>query len=189
MRASFTVAGAILLLAVGYILGASNVLSPSLLLAQPGGAAGGARGGDAGPSDEAKAKIKAAAEALRVAMQALQDENRYSSAIKGTNAFAVLSGGDRSLDDLKEAAVVDPETYAALYAGLETDAVASQLSRDAEGKLMFDNKVIRMYPISMVRAKYAARAEMTGEDILPQQPEPSDKGSKAKKSSGKAGRE
>ncbi|MFN0053563.1 MAG: hypothetical protein ACKV0T_15395 [Planctomycetales bacterium] len=169
MRTSVTILGGVLLVAVGYGLGTFHVFSPSTLMAQGGGNRGGdPQQGAVNLSDETKAKIKAASDALRAAMDALVDEGKYSSATKGVNAFAVLTGGGNAVQDLERGgAVVDPETYAALYADLATDNVAVDLGRDAEGRLTYKNKVVRMYNLSRVRALYGVRAELTGEELLP----------------------
>src|SRR5213075_1584673 len=101
MRTSITVTSGVGLLLIGYIAGGSHLLSPAALLAQAG--KGKARPGadsHAAPplSDEAKAKVKAAADALKAAQEALEAENRYgNSAIKGINAFTVLTGGGSSM--------------------------------------------------------------------------------------------
>ncbi len=170
MRMSAKMTGCVALLAIGYVLGTSQILSPGTLLAQVKGKA---KGGDnaqaAQPmSDETKTKIKAAADALKAAMDALVAEGRYpDSAIKGTNTFTVLSGGGNSLADLQSGRGVDPETFAALYAGLASDQVVVDLGKDAEGKLTYKGRVVRMYPISAIRGAYARRADITGEDLLP----------------------
>jgi hypothetical protein len=169
MRTSFKLLGGLVILSLGYVLGACQILSPETLLAQ--GKAKPKGGVDAATiqplSDETKTKIKAAADALKVAMEALQADNRYDSAIKSVNAFAVLSGGGNSFADLQSAGGVDPETFAALYAGLATDQVVVDLGRDAEGRLTYKKRVVRMYPVSAIRGAYARRAEITGEDLLP----------------------
>jgi hypothetical protein len=171
MRTTATLTGSLVLLTIGYALGASQILSPALLLAQAGKgkAKAGADGSAAQPlTDESKTKIKAATDALKAAMESLQAENRYEdSAVKGINGFAVLTGGINSFRDLQSGGGVDPETFAALYAGLATDKVAVELGHDAEGKLTYRGRVVRMYPISAIRAAYARRSEVTGEDLLP----------------------
>jgi len=184
MRTSATITGCLILLGIGYALGASQILSPGLLLAQ--GGKGKSKTGADSPaaqplSDETKTKIKAAADALKAAMEALQGEGRYDSAIKGTNAFAVLTGGGNSLADLKSRGGVDPETFAALYAGLASDSVIVDLGKDPEGKLTYKNRVVQMYPISAIRAAYARRADITGEDLLPSMVDDSAKSKPAKK--------
>lgn len=174
MRTSMTILGGAALLIAGYGIGASQILSPATVLAQ----------GDAGKADaaapvqsgvdlseETKAKIKAAADALKIAMDALVEEQKYVPATRGVNAFSVLTGGGNAIRDLQSGAVVDPETFAALYADLATDAIAADLARDADGKLTYKNKVIRMYPLSVIRGKYAIRADITGEELLPAAPD------------------
>jgi hypothetical protein len=171
MRTSLTVTSGVGLLLIGYIAGSSHLLSPAALLAQGGkGKSKSVGDAQAAPplSDEAKAKVKAAAEALKAAQEALEAEDRYrASAIKGVNAFTVLTGGGGSMDDLKSAGGVDPETFAALYAGLGADAVVGELGRDSENRLTYKGRVVRMYPVSAIRAAYARRSEITGEDLLP----------------------
>ncbi len=170
MRTSAKITGGLVLLTIGYCLGASQILLPEMLLAQGKGKSkggGDAQAAQASLSDETKTKIKAAADALKAAMEALQSEGRYESAIKSANSFAVLSGGGNSMADLAGGGGVDPETFAALYAGLATDQVVVDLGRDAEGKLTYKNRVVRMYPVSVIRGAYARRAEITGEDLLP----------------------
>ncbi len=170
MRTSVTITSGVALLMLGYCLGASQLLSPAALFAQGNKAKAKAPGesADQGLSDETKTKIKAASDALKAAMDALDAEGRYKeSAIKGVNSFIVLSGGGNSLEDLKSANGVDPETFAALYAGLATDQVAPDIGRDAERRLTYKNRVIRMYPISAIRAAYARRGDITGEELLP----------------------
>jgi hypothetical protein len=183
MRTSAKITGCFALLAIGYALGASQILTPGLLLAQGGkGKSKLADSQSAQPlTDETKTKIKAAADALKAAMEALAAEQRYNSAIKGTNAFAILSGGDNSLADLKSRGGVDPETYAALYAGLASDSVVVDLGKDPKGRLTYKNRVVQMYPISVIRAAYARRADITGEDLLPSMIDDSAKSKPAKK--------
>lgn len=171
MRTSVTITSGAALLLVGYILGASNVFSPAALFAQAAKAKNKANAEAAGAvalSDETKTKIKAAADALKTAKEALEAEGRYpNSAIKGINSFTVLAGGGDSLADLKAGGGVDPETFAALYAGLASDTVIIDLGRDPEGKLTYKGRVVRMYPVSAIRAGYARRSDITGEDLLP----------------------
>lgn len=168
MRTSVTIFGSVALLAVGYVAGASQLLSPALLVAQTNDAkAGAAAKTGVEISEESKIKIKAAADALRLAMDSLIDEGKYVSATKGMNTFAILSGGSHAVRDLEANAVVDPETFAALHANLATDNVAVELGRDADGRLTYKNKVVRMYPISVLRGRYAVRADITGEELLP----------------------
>src|SRR4029077_17481225 len=120
-------------------------------------------------------------DSLKAAKEALEAEGRYpNSAIKGINTFTVLTGGGVHLAAPKGGTGVDPETFAALYAGLASDTVIVDLGRDPDGKLTYKGRVVRMYPVSVIRAAYARRADITGEDLLPSPVDNSAK-SKAKK--------
>lgn len=167
MRKFVSVLSGLFLLAAGYILGASQILSPVALFAQADKEAKAPAANQPNITDETRAKIKAAADALKAAMEALAEEQQYNSATKGMNAFAILSGGNNSLKDLKSGAVVDPETFAALYAGLAADSVVADLGRDPDGRLTYKGSVIRMYPIVNLKKVYANRAAITAEDIVP----------------------
>lgn len=164
MRTGVTFLAALTLVVFGYVLGASQALSPATVLAQADAkkAAGESSGG---PSQESQDKLKAASDALKTAMEALQIETLYNPATQGTNAFAVLAGGLNSREDLERGRGVDPETFAALYAGLATDEIAAEIGRDTEGRVTYKGKVVRMYPISRIKALYASRATLTGEEL------------------------
>src|SRR5262245_24343305 len=95
MRTITKVGSAVLLLTIGYVVGSTGILRPAFLFAQEKQAAPAAPGAPAAAnalSDDSRAKIKAAADALKAAMEALQLEQRYNPATKGMNAFAILSG-------------------------------------------------------------------------------------------------
>lgn len=171
MRKSVSVVGGLFLLLAGYVIGASQILSPAALFAQGENEKAETPAAPAANqpsiSEETRAKIKAAADAMKAAMEALSEEQQYNSATKGMNAFAILSGGNNSLKDLKSGAVVDPETFAALYAGLAADSVVADLGRDPDGRLTYKGTLIRMYPIVRLKGVYANRAAITGEEIVP----------------------
>lgn len=189
MRTSFTIVSGIALLAIGYVAGSSGILSAALLVAQeePADAAKKAKA-KAAPanvqmpnlSPEVRMKIEAAATALNAAADAMRQEGLYAPATKGSNAFSVLTGSCNSLKDLESGRGVDPDTFAALYSGLWVDEIADKMSFDAENRLMYNSKVVRMYPISRLKGMYAVRAAITGEEsLIPDQ----DAGKPAKKKS------
>jgi len=162
MRTVTMTCSAVLLVAMGYLLGASGALRPNFLFAQeakdPAPAVGGL-------SDDARMKIKAAADALKTAMEALQLEQRYNPATKGMNAFAILSGQCNAAHDLEAGRGVDPETFVALNLELATDELQSKLGKDAEGKLTYNGTLVRLLPKSTLHQMYIARAAITGEDL------------------------
>lgn len=146
--------GAVLgLIAFGYVLGSLGVVGPSPASAQQ----------SADPlTDQHKEKIKAAYDALSSAMVVLEQDQLYKPAIKGMNAFAVSTGGLDAVRDLETTQAVDPETFVGLYAGEATDEVAKELTFDDEGRLLYKNKVVRMYPISKLRQLFARRRQLAG---------------------------
>lgn len=140
-------------LALGYVLGAANVLRLPPLFAQE----------EPRISEEAQKKVQTAYDALRSAMDTLKQEGLYKPVTKGVNSYAVLAGGLDAEHDLEEGRGVDPETFASLYAGDATEEVAENLSRDDDGRLTYKNKVVRIYPISRLKKVYEYRQILTGE--------------------------
>jgi hypothetical protein len=116
-------------------------------------------------SDETRAKIKAAADAMNAAVESLKLDQQWFPATKGINTFGVLTGGLNSMKDLEEGRGVDPETFAALYAGLAADEIADKIGRDPEGRVTFNGRLVRMYPVSRLKSLYGSRAANTGEEI------------------------
>lgn len=143
------------LLAVGYVLGASGVPGAGGLFAQdPAGAV----------SEETTDKIRDVNNAINLAVLALKNEGRYTSAIEDPNAFAVLAGGVDAIADLESGRGVDPVTFAGLYAGRAVEDVKKDLSYDEERRLLYKNKLVRMYSIERLKRMYALRAQILGEE-------------------------
>lgn len=152
------------LVGFGYVLGASGltgsvslwaqaeVQDPPAATAQPGAA-----------SEDAQKKITTAFEAVKAAREALEAESLYAPATKSLNAFGVLSGGLNALEDLETGRGVDPETFAALYADLGTEEVKTKLTKDDKGRLVYNGKLVQMYPISRLRKMFDARSALSGE--------------------------
>jgi len=84
-------------------------------------------------------------------------------ATEGVNAFAVTTGGVDAMDDLEKGRGVDPETFAALYAGQANKEVADSLDHDDQGRLTYKNKVIRMYPVSRLKELFQERLRYAGQ--------------------------
>lgn len=120
-------------------------------------------------------KVKQASDALETAQAALQQNGAYNPAIRGLNAYATLAGGLDAVADLEDGRGVDPVTFAGLHAGLATDDVTTQLSFDANGRLTYKGKLVRIYSAERLRdfnkrqasvldvAKGGRRAEGQGE--------------------------
>lgn len=184
MRTGVTLMAALALVVFGYVLGASHALSPAAVLAQADSKKGTGES-TGGASQETQDKVKSAADALKPALDALQNEGLYNPATQGMNAFAVLCGGLNVKDDLERGRGVDPETFAALYAGLATDEIAAEIGRDTEGRITYKGKVVRMLPVSRIKALYAVRAGLTGEELAGLTTDPT-KGKAKKKDAGDA---
>lgn len=141
------------LVAFGWFLGAGGTLQPARLDAQ-------AQPADAGLSEDASQKVKAAIDAAAAAAATLQAEQRHAPITTGTNAFAVLSGGVNAMEDLASDRGVDPETFAALYADLAIDEVKAKLAKDENGRLTYEGKVVKLYPISRLKKMFAEREKL-----------------------------
>ena len=135
-----------------------------------------AQDADSRPSDEAGKKINEANDKLKAAVEILKLESRYESATKGVNSYAVLVGGLNAKEDLDGGHGVDPETFAALYTAaydlkklsMKDDSLAewvdvSQLDYDAEGRLTYGGKVVRIYSVSRLKKLRAQRLQLIGE--------------------------
>ena len=145
------------LLGVGYLLGVSGSLSPPAANAQGGSDTKIPLGLQRDTID----KVKQAIDNIGAAQQALKDEGRYNPAINGINAFATTVGGVDAMGDLESNRAVDPETFAALYAGQATNEVKQHLGRDQEGRLTYKDKVIRMYSLAQLQQLYQQRQIIT----------------------------
>jgi hypothetical protein len=153
------------LLALGYFLGSLSLFSAVR-----------AQDGDAGPSEDSAKKIVAANDALKAAIDQLKLESRYEVATKGINSYAVMVGGVNAKEDLESGRGVDPETFAALYAAaydikklnIKDESLAdwvnvSLLDYDVDGRLTYQNKVVRIYPVSRLKKLNTQRRVLIGE--------------------------
>ncbi len=158
MRPSLRLVAAGALVASGYFLGTAHESLTSSVQAQaPGQAVPSA-------SQEVEKAVTDAFSAIQTARSTLEQEGLYNPASKTVNVTAVMAGGIDSIADLESGRGVDPETFAALYAGQAIDEVASELDRDEQGRLTYKGKVIRMYSISRLRQLYQLRGRFTGAD-------------------------
>lgn len=151
----------LILITVGYVLGASQSFQNEKLHAQQNSGA---------PSEETEDKIRRGVKLLADAQSGLEQENFMRTATKGVNTFAVSCGGVNALEDLEAGNGVDPETFAGLYAGLAKPDVATHLGRDDQGRITYKNKIVRMYAVSRLKKLFAARLKYSGES---QEEEPS----------------
>ena len=139
------------LLGAGYVLGSIGALEPRSLTAQDA---------ELSVSKDSAEKIRAADFALREAADALRSEGRYDAVTDGVNAFLVLCGGGDAKADLESGTGVDPETFAALYAGQAIPDIADLLDRDEENRLTYNGQVVRMYSKARLQRLYAERTKI-----------------------------
>jgi len=150
MRTTVRLLSVLLLVGFGYALGTMRLFEPKTVHAQPAAVET--------PED----KVKTAYKSLESAQQALQQDGKYRPVVDGVNAFAVTVGGVNAQQDLEDGTGVDPETFAALYAGRATGDVAKKLGTDDQGRLTYNKRVIRMYSVDRLKKLYKKRAELSG---------------------------
>jgi hypothetical protein len=62
-----------------------------------------------------------------------------------------LTGGGSAKTDLEAGRGVDPETFAALYAGKALPEIQPLLGSDEQGRVTYNNEVVRMYSKSRLQ--------------------------------------
>lgn len=105
-------------------------------------------------------KLTLLGSSLREAQGALEIEKRYVPAVKGLNPYAVNVGGLNAVADLERGLGVDPVTFAGLYAGQAHEPIQRRLAKDEQGRLTFDGRLIRLYPISRFKQLEAERLKL-----------------------------
>ena len=143
------------LVAVGYVLGMSAAFAPKPLRAQAAQVEG-------GPSEESRKKLQEAFAAIKAAAETLEQENLYVPATTVLNVFSVTAGGLNAVQDLEDGRGVDPETFAALYAGEAKPEVKEHLDFDEQGRLTYKGKVIRIYPKQRMKRIFQERTRYMG---------------------------
>ncbi len=151
MRITLRMLMVVMLVGCGYFLGTMKWLEP-----QP------ARAQGANQQETTNDKIKAAYKALENARLALESDGKYKGVIEGVNAFAVTVGGVDAKRDLDEGRGVDPETFAAIYAGQYTADIKDKLKKDDQGRMLYNNKVIRLYSVERLKKLYQKRTGIIG---------------------------
>jgi hypothetical protein len=174
MRNSMRLFLACALVGFGYFLGSTQVFQDAR-----------AQQEDELPSEDALKKISEAYNALKSASQVLAAESRYSSITRAINPYSILVGGINVKADLESGQGVDPETFAALSVAAydlkknnmkeekndddndlsewvtdkktSKESLLDKLGFDNNGRLTYDNKVVKMYSIAKLRRLNAQR--------------------------------
>ena len=137
---------------IGYWSGTGDSPSASALTAQDG---------DSGLSTDTAAKVQAASESIKSAMDALQQDGKYEGLGETPNAFLVLCGGGNAMEDLSSGQGVDPESFAALYAGRVKQEVRLALTTDEQGRLLYNDQLVRLYSRTRLEKMFAERAKLS----------------------------
>lgn len=136
----------------GYWMGSGNLPEVSALTAQEE---------SAGLTQETAIKVQAAHEALKSAMEALQQDGKYEGISETPNAYLILSGGGNAKEDLNSGQGVDPETFAALYARQVNQDILDGLTVDDQGRLLYQEQLIRLYSKSRLERTFAERVKLS----------------------------
>lgn len=142
---------AVVMMSVGYLLGQADVGLQLVNAQQPAD----------GVSEDTANKIREANRRLNDAMEALRSDGRYEAITEGPNAFLILAGGGDARADLESGRGVDPETFAALYAGRALPEIKDLLGTDEQNRLTYNNEVIRIYSKSRLQRIFANRVKLT----------------------------
>ena len=76
------------------------------------------------------------------------------------NYFATSIGGIDAEKDLEEGRGVDPETFAALYAGLAVPKIAENMDSDELGRLRYKKVIIRLYSQDRLKQLFHQRDQL-----------------------------
>ncbi len=136
------------MLTLGYLAGTVDLFQFPRAQAQPA---------DSKLSENTEEAIRTVHKALNDAAEALRQDGSYETITEGTNAFLILSGGGSARRDLESGNGVDPETFAALYAGRVIPELSDQISENDQGQLTYNGKTIMMYSKSRLRRMYSER--------------------------------
>lgn len=90
----------------------------------------------------------------------LVSEQRHQPAAEGENFFALSVGGIDCMRDLEEGRGVDPETFAALYAGRALPVVAQHIEIDDSGRIRYKGDIVRMYSRERLKKMFRLRDEI-----------------------------
>lgn len=161
-----TVVGGCLLVAVGFVLGRVDFSAPEANAQDVFGNEN-SKLGDFDISNETVDKIRLANDALTAAQESLRLEAKYKPATVGVNAFLILTGGGDVVGDLEQGQGIDPESFAALYAGQGTEEVKDHLSYDSEGRLTYKNQLVRMKSPHKLKSVYEYREELMTARLAP----------------------
>lgn len=157
------------LLAVGFFLGATDLLTLQTTSAQPAAETKSEEQlVSVDLSNDAVRQLQGINEQLASAMETLRIEGAYTPATEGINPYLIMTGGGNAIDDLERGNGVDPFTFAALYSGKAVPDVASELSKDEHGRLLYKNNLVRIYSIERLKQREEMYQAILEKSLLPQ---------------------
>jgi hypothetical protein len=114
------------------------------------------------PSDATMERIRQALVALADGQAALTNEGVMHCCIKPACAFCAISGGDCPCADNLKAGKggVCPECFGGWYAG--QGSLDGKVTTNSDGQIEFDGKLIKVFPIGLLKNRYAVRAQGLG---------------------------
>lgn len=148
-----TVVSGLILFAVGYGTATLNGSTPSQIEATQ----------DTPPDQLSNDTLKAykkVTKAIRELNNLYVASGRSISAFDGVNYFAASVGGINAEKDLEEGRGVDPETFAAIYAGKASKAIKDNLDADELGRLRYKKNVIRLYSQERLQMMFKQRDQL-----------------------------
>lgn len=154
-----TVVSGLILFAAGYATATLNGFAPSQIEATQDAAAQDAAAQGQLSEDALKA-YKKVSKAIRELNNLYVASGESTSAFDGVNYFAASVGGINAERDLEEGRGVDPETFAAIYAGKASPKIKENLDRDELGRLRYKKIVIRLYSQERLQMMFKQRDQL-----------------------------
>jgi hypothetical protein len=148
-----TVVSGLILFAAGYVTATLNGFAPVQIQATT-----------QDPPDQVSQDAMKAYKKVSKAIKELNNlyvaSGESTSAFDGVNFFAASVGGINAERDLEEGRGVDPETFAAIYAGKASPKIKENLDVDELGRLRYKKNVIRLYSQERLQLMFKQRDQL-----------------------------
>jgi hypothetical protein len=148
-----TVVSGLILFAAGYATATLSGFAPSSIEATQDAAL------DQVSNDTLKA-YKKVTKAIKELNNLYEASGQSKSVFEGVNYFAASVGGINAERDLEEGRGVDPETFAAIYAGAASREIKENLDADELGRLRYKKNVIRLYSQERLQMMFKLRDQL-----------------------------
>ena len=111
-------------------------------------------------SDDTLKAYKKVTKAIKELDNLYEASGESKSVFEGVNYFAASVGGINAERDLEEGRGVDPETFAAIYAGKANAKIKENLDADELGRLRYKKNVIRLYSQERLQTMFKQRGQL-----------------------------